>query len=347
MKRRKTPLAALLTLVGSVLAFVSPRRPAAHVFSAAQQELPACGTYCGTERWSVKTLSDADRDKVDFTPKETTVGWLVSQEHPAQSPADQRIGPVETQTYKVRARLISYKPEEDGDFHIVIADVEDPGKTMIAEIPSPDCAGACASARIEEFRRARAVIMEFSNQAPGVTMVVTGVGFFDFSHGQTGAAPNGIELHPVLKIEPESDSSLPSASSPKASAENNKKEVSVWVNTSTGIYHCPGSRWYGTTTSGTFMTEAEAQEHGYRPAYGNECGRAGADITSQKQDRTVRNTETQRAGNPDVRVWVNTSSGVYHCPGTRWYGNTKHGEYMSQKKAQDGGYLPAYDSVCR
>src|SRR5256884_7061537 len=231
MKRRKTLLAVLLSLVGSVLALVPPGRPAAYGFSAAQQELPACGTYCGTERWSVKTLSDADRDKVDFTPKEATVGWLVSQEHPAQSPADQRIGPIETQTYKVRARLISYKLEQDGDFHIVIADVEDPGKTMIAEIPSPDCAGACASAHVEEFRRARAVIMEISNQASSVTVVVTGVGFFDFLHGQTGAAPNGIELHPVLKIEPESDSSLRSVSSPKASAENKKKEVSVWVNT--------------------------------------------------------------------------------------------------------------------
>jgi hypothetical protein len=27
---------------------------------------------------------------------------------------------------------------------------------------------------------------------------VTGVAFFDFLHGQTGVAPNGIELHPVL-----------------------------------------------------------------------------------------------------------------------------------------------------
>jgi hypothetical protein len=35
-------------------------------------------------------------------------------------------------------------------------------------------------------------------------------------------------------------------------------------------------------------------------------------------------------GNPDVKVWVNTDSGVYHCPNTRWYGVTKHGKYMTQ-----------------
>jgi len=29
---------------------------------------------------------------------------------------------------------------------------------------------------------------------------VTGVGFFDFLHGQTGVAPNGVELHPVLRF---------------------------------------------------------------------------------------------------------------------------------------------------
>ena len=29
---------------------------------------------------------------------------------------------------------------------------------------------------------------------------VVGIGFFDNLHGQTGVAPNGIELHPVLSI---------------------------------------------------------------------------------------------------------------------------------------------------
>ena len=52
-------------------------------------------------------------------------------------------------------------------------------------------------------------------------------------------------------------------------------------------------------------------------------------------------------GNPSVKVWVNTASHVYHCPGTRWYGATKAGEYMMQKQAQDAGNRPAYGKLCQ
>jgi hypothetical protein len=45
-------------------------------------------------------------------------------------------------------------------------------------------------------------------------------------------------------------------------------------------------------------------------------------------------------------VWVNTDSHVYHCPGTRWYGNTKQGGYMTQKEALDKGNRPAYGKLC-
>jgi hypothetical protein len=57
-------------------------------------------------------------------------------------------------------------------------------------------------------------------------------------------------------------------------------------------------------------------------------------------------TGTQHSGNPNVRVWVNTPTNVYHCPGTRWYGTTKTGEYMTQRQAQDAGNRPAYGKYC-
>jgi hypothetical protein len=45
----------------------------------------------------------------------------------------------------------------------------------------------------------------------------------------------------------------------------------VWVNTGSGVYHCPGSRYYGGTKQGVYMTEVEARSKGYRAAYGRSC----------------------------------------------------------------------------
>ena len=44
------------------------------------------------------------------------------------------------------------------------------------------------------------------------------------------------------------------------------EERRVWVNTATGIYHYPGTRWYGKTNEGKFMSEKEAIAQGFRAA---------------------------------------------------------------------------------
>ena len=66
--------------------------------------------------------------------------------------------------------------------------------------------------------------------------------------------------------------------------------------------------------------------------------------STEKSEPNVRPVTTR--GDPDVKVWVNTKSGAYHCPGTKWYGKTKEGEYMTQKQAQEKAYHPAYNEPC-
>ena len=51
-------------------------------------------------------------------------------------------------------------------------------------------------------------------------------------------------------------------------------------------------------------------------------------------------------GGPD-KVWVNTESKVYHCPGDRWYGTTKQGEYMSEADATAKGFRADRGKACK
>ena len=80
-------------------------------------------------------------------------------------------------------------------------------RTLVAEIPSPDCLddtpeplrGMIIQARQDFdtwFASHSSDGPEFNQKVP-----VTGVGMFDTLGHAEGTSPNGIELHPVIKIE--------------------------------------------------------------------------------------------------------------------------------------------------
>jgi hypothetical protein len=124
-----------------------------------------------------------------------------------------------------------------------------------------------------------------------------------------------------------------------------QQSANVWVNTESGVYHCPTSRYYGKTRTGVFMAEPEALAAGHRPAYGRRCT-TGAVGNRSVPPQPLRTDVPAPTPTRSVRVWVNLRSGVYHCPGSRYYGNTKTGKYMTETKARAAGNRPANDRPC-
>lgn len=159
---------------------------------------------CGVERWSVKTGTDADASLINLqATTKTTIATLDALPAPSSLPSNNRIQPTETTVFQLNATLTEYKLEADSDYHLVMNDGT--GNTMIGEIPDPTCVGS-SSPLLASIQKARS---EFdahytptgSFQAANVPVTVTGVGFFDFLHGQSGVAPNGIELHAILDVQ--------------------------------------------------------------------------------------------------------------------------------------------------
>jgi Bacterial Ig domain len=173
------------------------------VLSIGASLLPGELQACGVERWSVKTGTDADAGLINLSSTSpNTILTMRSWTAPNPIPANNRVAPYETTVWVLNATLTEYKLETDQDYHLVLSDAS--GNTMIAEIPDPVCVGAgsplaagISNARAEFDAKFTATS---SFQTANVPVRITGVGMFDFLHGQTGVAPNGIELHPVVDI---------------------------------------------------------------------------------------------------------------------------------------------------
>lgn len=211
---------------------MSPQPPA-----APEAEAPAPEAFApfapkrGKQRWPVKTINDEDLDKIQFSDagtdfpdeefRDTTVENLWLEERPADMPltkavkkyqSNRAIG-TETTIWQIEGRIISHKWEKDGDFHIVVQDLES-GYTMVVESPQtgegsdglPFVDEKCPEQVKQRIEVARRLFEQELDPKPFFQSTsrrvrIRGVGFFDILHGATGAAEtNSIELHPVLDV---------------------------------------------------------------------------------------------------------------------------------------------------
>jgi len=213
---------ASLILAGSLLAC---GRAAAPAGDEEEDELTSAAGSCGVERWAVKTGTDSTAGGVNFTPQDTTIAALRARVAPSPIPASTRVAPTETTTFKLtNVTLLEYKLESDSDIHLVLregaaTDCAAGGTCMIAEIPDSSCVGPgsafAAGAAVARATFASSYTATGTFQSANVPVTLIGVGMFDFLHGQSGVAPNGIELHSVLGICFGTDCAIP-ATAPDA-----------------------------------------------------------------------------------------------------------------------------------
>src|SRR5205814_7254720 len=117
---------------------------------------PPAPLSCGTERWSVKTLSDADAQRVNLNEiTSTSISALNGFAAHCSMLHDVRTFPEEFRVYEVSGVAQLTRNENDHDVHIALSDPDDPSQTIVVEVADPVCAGAAQSPDASVLAHAR------------------------------------------------------------------------------------------------------------------------------------------------------------------------------------------------
>ena len=157
----------------------------------------------GKSRWDVKILTDKEAQKINYNPFVTTIERLIYIEPKVKlKKTTPRFG-IELNAFSIQCRIREYKLSDDGDLHLVLMDALNPELTMVGEIPDPYCSSVMKSPKINEIIKARSDFKHtplFKGQIDTSLYIITGIAFYDKDHGQLGAAPSAVEIHPILSI---------------------------------------------------------------------------------------------------------------------------------------------------
>lgn len=103
--------------------------------------------------------------------------------------------------------------------------------------------------------------------------------------------------------------------------------------------------WYGAPADTGKAAEGAGATSKAAPASSATTAPAPAPSSNTSTSKSGA-TEPAPGGGPD-KVWLNTASNVYHCPGARYYGATKAGAYMTEAEAKAKGARPDHGKPCK
>jgi hypothetical protein len=155
---------------------------------------------CGGARWPVGMAADQSAVRIADFARTAGIADLAEIAVPSMpdSRPNSRFAPAETTVYKISGTLTVIEKRPNGDYRLVIAASDNPQITMIAVSPDPACASGSRFA--DNIAAMRHVLDRKFGQFRRLTPNLPLTAFFDTLRGQEGAAPNGIELHPLIGV---------------------------------------------------------------------------------------------------------------------------------------------------
>ena len=203
-QRIRTLVAAFAGAVATAVTLSGPAvaRPAVAVDAGSAR---APGTWCGGLEWRLMTLSDADRQKVVWSPQQTTVGDLAKLAAPGRNPT-RRTTSFQRHVWQLTAVVANYRVASNGEIVLVLFDIGS-STYMDAYLPNPQCLSKQTRGRAQILAARKTVTQDCEPvtkqwQTLGATVRVSGVGFWNPVRTTKGALANGAELRPLISFEP-------------------------------------------------------------------------------------------------------------------------------------------------
>lgn len=162
------------------------------------------GPWCGGPLWKLITLSDVDRGKVRTKPVDTNIASIGELRPPAKI-VPRRTTQFQKHTWRLEVIVDRYRIGSDGEIALILYDIPE-NRYMNAYLANPHCLSSISRLR-KGMAAARA---EFTGHCPqvtsswqllGITVKVTGVGFWNPLRNTRGALPSGAELRPITDLE--------------------------------------------------------------------------------------------------------------------------------------------------
>lgn len=148
-------------------------------------------------RCNVKTLSDLEVKKINWTPKNTTIKTLkkIIQPYPVDDKKfDKKIRfGYEFNVYQFNCRIDQIMKSDNGDYVLIMSDLRDTTNKIVGKIPNPKCDYVSKSSFVKSFNSVRNDLDELnSDNIKFSNYTVTGVYYFDEVYG--------IQIYPIMDI---------------------------------------------------------------------------------------------------------------------------------------------------